>query len=136
VDPIGVVGLLLDSSFFLANIVALLSHCDSVPSPPSAGPSNVISGKSVGTLADVTSLLLKCSRWDNLFFSPLGDFDLESLFRDETDAPDTADELRCLPLNKRLVLDSVFPSTDGGGDASEEEKVGGEIISWVLVSLR
>src|ERR1700738_5061 len=64
--PTGVVGLLRDSSFFLAKIVALFSHCDSTPAPGSWLSSGTwIAGKSSGTLAELASLLRRCRRWDS-----------------------------------------------------------------------
>jgi hypothetical protein len=60
-----------------------------------------------------------------------------SLVREDADAVDAADALRDRPLNNRLVLDSVGPSPYAtGGSEVVELKVGGEMISWVLVSER
>ena len=57
--------------------------------------------------------------------------------REDADAVDSADALRDRPLNNRLVLDSVGPSPYAtGGSEVVELKVGGEMISWVLVSER
>ena len=94
----------------------------------------MISGKSVGTLDELTSLLRRCRRCDNLL--AFGDLDFDfSLARDVDDAAEAAEELRARPLKKRLVRDSLCPSVkEGGPEDSVEENVGGEMISCVWVS--
>jgi hypothetical protein len=136
-EPTGVVGLLLCCSFFLASIVALASHRDSIPVTSTASLSTVISGKSSGTLAELASLLLKCKRWDSLL-CPVFEFDL-SLLREETDAPDAVEVVRGRPLNNPLLFrvpQLEFLNEGGGLEDSVEEKVGGDMISCVCVSLR
>jgi hypothetical protein len=132
VDPIGVLGLLLCCSFFLASMVALSSHCDSA-APVSSLPT-AMSGKSIGTFDELMSLLRRRRRSDNRF--DFGDLVFEfSLACDLKDATDACDELRTRPLKKRLVSFSVGMSAkDGGPDDSVDENVGGSMISCVCVS--
>lgn len=112
--PTGVPGLLLDCSFFLASIVALFSHCDSAPSPPSSPAGSCISGRSRGTLSEVGSAFFKCRRSDNLL--ELVGFVLDLwLARDETEAVEFTEPLLERPLNSRLVFDSLRESAKGGG---------------------
>lgn len=134
VDPTGVLGLLLSSSFLFASIVALFSHCDSTAAPPSPASATVISGRSVGTCEELASLLRRCRRSEKRL--AFGDrVDECSLAREVDDAADAWDELLPLPRKKRLVRDSRGPSANArGSDDSVEEKVGGEIISCVWVS--
>lgn len=55
---------------------------------------------------------------------------------DVTEFPDSRELLLGRPLNNRLVRDSLLGLfTDGCGDDSEEEKLGGDITSCVCVSL-
>ena len=112
--PTGVVGLLRDSSFFLANIVALFSHCDSTPAPGSWLSSGTrIAGKSSGTLAELASLLRRCRRWDSRLV--LGESGLDIwLVREEPDALDATDVLRGRDLNSLAVLESEWPSVEDG----------------------
>jgi hypothetical protein len=93
-----------------------------------------MSGKSSGTLAELTSLLRRCRRWDNRFVLGESAFDFW-LAREDADALDAIDALRERPLNSLLVLDSELPSTYDGG-LSLEENDGGEMISCVCVSER
>lgn len=118
----GVVGLLLISSFLRARIVARFSHCDSraSPSPLSA----VISGRSAGTLLDVSSFL-RPKRWESRLE------ELGRSFVEETDLPDAADELRFLPLKSLFPFESPAPSVLGS-----PPKLGAEISSCPFVSLR
>jgi hypothetical protein len=94
----------------------------------------VISGKSLGTFDEVTSLFLRCKRWDNLFGFADGDFNFSLV---QEDAEET---LRSRPLKNRLVRDfraSPAPLVvEGGLEESDDENVGGDIISWVFVSER
>ena len=120
-------GLLLSWPFFIARIVALFSHSDSLARSPSSPSAGAMSGRSSGTFGDVGSPLRKPRRCDSRLVVFVLDLSLDC---------DDAEGLRECLTERRLLDDSSFSIENGPFlYESADEKLGGLITSWVCVSV-